>query len=141
MPAALFFLTGFFFGMAKPVPVNFSRLHKPKRDMVWVGAASFVLLSLPSGNPLSTLSTHLTVPVVLFSVVYMAVFGSIIGATTYLVGQNLIEISEASIFTYLQPVVAIPLSILWLKESLSPITILGMLIIGVGVYLSEFRRS
>ena len=26
-------------GMAKPVPVNFARLHHPKRDMIWVGLA------------------------------------------------------------------------------------------------------
>jgi Zn-dependent protease len=30
---------GFIFGWAKPVPVNFFRLHNPKRDMVWVAAA------------------------------------------------------------------------------------------------------
>jgi Zn-dependent protease len=27
------------FGWAKPVPVNFSHLHNPKRDMLWVAAA------------------------------------------------------------------------------------------------------
>jgi len=27
------------FGYAKPVPVNFFRLHNPKRDMIWVAAA------------------------------------------------------------------------------------------------------
>ena len=30
---------GIIFGYAKPVPVNFARLRKPKRDMVWVAAA------------------------------------------------------------------------------------------------------
>lgn len=30
---------GFLFGWAKPVPVNFSQLHHPKRDMLWVAAA------------------------------------------------------------------------------------------------------
>jgi len=29
----------FLFGWAKPVPVNFSRLRNPRRDMVWVAAA------------------------------------------------------------------------------------------------------
>ena len=29
----------FVFGWAKPVPVNFSRLRNPKRDMMWVGLA------------------------------------------------------------------------------------------------------
>lgn len=107
----------------------------------WVGALSFFILSLSSGNASFPAASHLEIPSVSLAVVYMAIFGSIIGATTYLVGQNLIEISEASIFTYLQPLVAIPLSILWLQESLSPITVVGMVIIGVGVYLSEFRRK
>jgi len=37
----LLILTGapFLFGYAKPVPVNFGRLHHPKRDMMWVAAA------------------------------------------------------------------------------------------------------
>lgn len=40
LPALLIFLnTGFIFGYAKPVPVNFARLRNPKRDMIWVAAA------------------------------------------------------------------------------------------------------
>jgi len=41
MPLLLYFATSgaFLFGYAKPVPVNFSRLHNPKRDMVWVALA------------------------------------------------------------------------------------------------------
>ncbi len=30
---------GLLFGWAKPVPVNFSNLRRPKRDMIWVAAA------------------------------------------------------------------------------------------------------
>ena len=30
---------GFIFGWAKPVPINFGRLHDPKRDMLWVALA------------------------------------------------------------------------------------------------------
>ena len=30
---------GMLFGWAKPVPVNFSRLRRPKQDMLWVAAA------------------------------------------------------------------------------------------------------
>ncbi|MEW9898313.1 site-2 protease family protein [Chitinivorax sp. PXF-14] len=32
-------LGGFLFGWAKPVPINFSNLNNPKKDMVWVAAA------------------------------------------------------------------------------------------------------
>ena len=31
--------TGFIFGWAKPVPINFGRLHNPKSDMLWVALA------------------------------------------------------------------------------------------------------
>jgi Zn-dependent protease len=43
--------TGFLFGYAKPVPVNFGRLHHPRRDMVWValaGPATNILLAIIS---------------------------------------------------------------------------------------------
>ena len=41
IPAALYLMTGgsFIFGYAKPVPINFSRLRNPKRDMAWVALA------------------------------------------------------------------------------------------------------
>lgn len=39
VPAMTLFLGGILFGWAKPVPVNFGRLHHPKSDMLWVAAA------------------------------------------------------------------------------------------------------
>jgi Zn-dependent protease len=41
LPFMLFLTSGgrFFFGFAKPVPVNFARLRNPRADMVWVAAA------------------------------------------------------------------------------------------------------
>jgi Zn-dependent protease len=40
LPGLLLLLQApFLFGFAKPVPVNFGRLHKPKRDMIWVAIA------------------------------------------------------------------------------------------------------
>jgi Zn-dependent protease len=48
VPGILFLLKApFLFGWAKPVPVNFGNLRRPKRDMVWVAgagpAANFVM--------------------------------------------------------------------------------------------------
>jgi Zn-dependent protease len=51
LPALLYMASGFLFGYAKPVPVNFGRLHHPRRDMVWValaGPAMNVLLAIIS---------------------------------------------------------------------------------------------
>ncbi|HKF73881.1 MAG TPA: site-2 protease family protein [Stellaceae bacterium] len=51
---AMFILSGspIKFGYAKPVPVNFSALHNPKRDMIWVaaaGPAANILMALAAG--------------------------------------------------------------------------------------------
>ena len=39
IPIALYLSTGFVFGYAKPVPIDFGRLRNPKRDMAWVALA------------------------------------------------------------------------------------------------------
>jgi len=39
VPLVMVTLSGFMFGWAKPVPVNFNNLRNPKRDMIWVAAA------------------------------------------------------------------------------------------------------
>jgi Zn-dependent protease len=54
VPLVLLFATklmggGLLFGWAKPVPVNWSRLRRPKRDMLWValaGPASNLLMAI-----------------------------------------------------------------------------------------------
>jgi len=55
LPALLYFSTGFMFGYAKPVPVNFRRLRNPRRDMVLVagaGPASNLVIALASAAAL-----------------------------------------------------------------------------------------
>ena len=39
IPAVLYFTSGFIFGYAKPVPINFNALKNPKQDMLWVAIA------------------------------------------------------------------------------------------------------
>jgi Zn-dependent protease len=51
LPAMLLVTSGFLFGYAKPVPVDFGRLNHPRRDMIWValaGPATNVLLAIAS---------------------------------------------------------------------------------------------
>lgn len=103
----------------------------------WIGTITFFILSLPSGNPLTFLGAEIMQSQVFWAVIYMAIFGSIIGATTYLAGQNLIEISEASLFTYLQPLIAIPASLIFLRETISPLTIMAIVLIFIGVITGE----
>lgn len=49
MPLLCLALGGFVFGWAKPVPVNFSALRRPKQDMLWVslaGPASNLIMAI-----------------------------------------------------------------------------------------------
>jgi Zn-dependent protease len=39
LPIVTVLISPFMFGWAKPVPVNFANLRRPKRDMLWVAAA------------------------------------------------------------------------------------------------------
>ena len=39
IPIVMYLFSGFVFGYAKPVPVEFGRLRNPKRDMAWVALA------------------------------------------------------------------------------------------------------
>lgn len=111
----------------------------------WFGAVIFGLIcfagagfSLP--HFFSTISHDWQQPSVIIAVVYMAVFSSIIGLTTYLKGQKLIEASEASLFFYLQPLIYLPLGVLILGEPLSIYQLLGLAVILLGVGISETRR-
>lgn len=58
LPLLLFIMASpIMFGWAKPVPVNFSRLRNPKRDMLWVAAAgpgSNLLMALFWGAVMKT---------------------------------------------------------------------------------------
>ncbi len=49
VPIVLIVVTGYAFGWAKPVPVNFNQLRNPKKDMIWVSAAG------PFANALMTM--------------------------------------------------------------------------------------
>ena len=63
MPLMLYFATSgaFLFGYAKPVPVNFAQLRRPKRDMVWVALAG------PASN---------FIQAILWAVAFMALVGA-----------------------------------------------------------------
>ncbi len=73
-------------------------------------------------------------------ILYMAIFSSVIAYFTYNYGVSKIEASEATLFTYLQPLFAVPLSVLWLREKITLPFIIGAIFIIGGVSLSEIRK-
>lgn len=84
---------------------------------------------------------NLSIPSVLFASLYMAILGTLIAIPTYIYGLSKIEASEATLFTYLQPLVFIPLAVFWLKEAFAPITFVGLILIAPGVILAEHRTK
>lgn len=74
-------------------------------------------------------------------ILYMSLLGSIIAYFTYTYGFSLIEASEATLFSYLQPLFGMPLAVLWLKEQISLAFIFGAVFITLGVFLTEYKKK
>lgn len=81
----------------------------------------------------------LSIPSVALASIYMAIFGSIIAFGLLLYGQSRIEASEASLFTYLQGIVAIPAAWFILGEIPTWPMIIAIFIIAWGVIFAEKR--
>ena len=81
----------------------------------------------------------LTQPSVLIAVFYMSIFCSLIATTAYLKGQECIEASEASLFSYLSPLVFFPVSVFVLREGFNFLHLVGLLIILTGIVIAEAR--
>lgn len=92
------------------------------------------------GDVLPSMEVVLKLPVAM-SLVYMGVLGSLLAVPLMVYGNDRIEASEASLFSYLQPLVYIPLSIFWLKEASSSIVWVALGLIAIGVYMAERRPS
>ncbi|NCN03495.1 MAG: EamA family transporter [Candidatus Pacebacteria bacterium] len=101
-----------------------------------------VMFELGSPNPLTLINTMITElqnVSVLWASFYMAIFGSIIGLTAYIKGQEGIEASEASLFWYLQPLIYIPLGYIMLNEKINTVQVVSLLVIFIGVFIAEKR--
>ena len=108
----------------------------------WVGILGFGSIQLLQGtSPIASLTSLWTNPSPwpLIATAYMAIGGSVLGLTLYLIGQNKIEASEAAVFTYLEPLIGIPAAMILLSETVTPLQIIAALIIAIGVYLAEIR--
>lgn len=110
----------------------------------YVGILSFGALSMwklgLSVSPFLSLTRELwNTPAFFWPSLYMAIGGSIIGLTMYIWGQEGMEASEASLFTYLQPLVYLPMGIIFLGEGITFWLTIAVLLIACGVFVSERR--
>jgi drug/metabolite transporter (DMT)-like permease len=78
-------------------------------------------------------------PAAAFGIFYMAILGSVVAYSTYIYGVAKIEASEATVFTYLQPIFAVPLAAVWLKETITLPFLAGAALILAGVFICEKR--
>lgn len=78
-----------------------------------------------------------------FSMIYLITIGSALAFSLYMFALQHLSAAVSSLYTYINPVVAILLGWLWLGESLTAWAALGMLITIVGVWLvnSGSRRT
>lgn len=110
----------------------------------FIGFVSFLALSYFEATSISLLVNRMTFDIshltVLWASFYMALFGSIIGLTAYIKGQEGVEASEASLFWYLQPLVYLPLGFLLLQETINFSQVLSLCIIFIGVLVAEKRN-
>lgn len=107
-----------------------------------IGFLLFFPLLLISQSHISVWQTLATAPLEAhLGVLYMAVISGSIAYTMRTIAIKSIEVSESAIFSYLQPVWAAILAILWLGEVAEPSYIIGGAIIAVGVVLSEQKRG
>ncbi len=74
-------------------------------------------------------------------VFYMAVISGSLAFYLSNKAQKSIEIGEQAIFGYMYPVFAAPLAVLWLGEKITPIFVVGAIIIAIGVAIAEMKKK
>ncbi len=98
---------------------------------------AFVLLTNPS--------SLLSIPYTLFpyhaGVVYMAIISGTLAFWLSNKAQKSIEIGEASLFSYLLPIFSMPIAVVWLGEKITPIFIVGAIVIAIGVAIAEIKKK
>src|SRR5258708_6597924 len=75
-----------------------------------------------------------------FGVIYMALISGTLAYFLWHKAEKMIEVGEVSIFAYLYPIFGTPLSVLWLKEKITPPFIIGVIVIAIGVIIAEWKK-
>jgi len=104
---------------------------------IFISALAFAPFALVEfrRNPAS--SFHLQAS--LLGILYMSIVSYIVAFYLYDWSVKRIEVSEAALYGYLQPLFALPAAYLLLGELPTPFFIVGALLIGSGVFLTEYK--
>jgi len=110
--------------------------------MFFLGFITLLPLAIYQSGGVSNLISQITDTPIKphLGVWYMALLSGALAYFLYQKAQKSIEASEATLFSYLGPLFAAPLAVLWLGESLTPTFLLGGVIIAIGVFIAEFKK-
>lgn len=107
-----------------------------------VGALTLIPLTIVIYGGQNLLNSLLNLPFKYhLGVWYMALMSGNLAYYLFVRGQRSIEVSEAVLFGYLQPLFTIPLAVFWLGETLRTSFILGAVIIAIGLFVAEYKRQ
>ncbi len=74
-------------------------------------------------------------------VIYMGVLSGTVAYMLANKAQKTIEVGEAAVFSYLYPIFATPLAVLWLHEKVTLPFIIGAFVISAGVIIAEYKKT
>lgn len=104
-----------------------------------VGFVSFLAFVLSTSTiNFSFLTVHYSYHLGVF---YMAAISGTLAFWLSNKAQKTIEIGEQSLFSYLSPLFSFPIAILWLGEKVTPIMVMGGIIIAIGVVVAEVKKK
>jgi drug/metabolite transporter (DMT)-like permease len=92
----------------------------------------YIIAGAPSNLELKTITTHI------YPLLYISFLSSIASYIFWHYGIDTIGANKTSQFTYLMPVIGALIAYIFLDEKLELFHLVGMIFIGIGIYISLF---
>jgi drug/metabolite transporter (DMT)-like permease len=102
-------------------------------EMIFAGVFNCALIFLLEGRG-SLARAHFSMQA-FWSILWLIVFGSLVGYSAYIYLLDNVPVAKVSTYAYVNPIVAVVLGALFLRERLVPVEYLGMAAILIAVYL------
>lgn len=107
-----------------------------------IGALVLIPIVFYQNGVSETVSLITTLPLKYhLGVWYMAIISGNLAYYLYVQAQRSIEVSEAVLFNYLQPIFTVPLAVLWLGEKITTNFVFGAILIAIGLFVAEKKKK